>query len=538
MAIDIPFNLCLLATDKSTLYGLLPVQSMNIYYINDEFHPQGLYSSQIFGDIGSPARQIRHSYIDMRIEVMHPKVFMELTRLKNLYRGIMDGSAYAIWDTKINDFVKSDIIDGQTGYSFFMEHFHDVLFASNESDIRELRINFLNKVHEKCMYQYLIVIPAGLRDIEINEDKRVVEDEINALYRKAIRISNTISIHGSNNNSVLNTVRWNLQNTFNEIYLYIESILSGKKGFLLSKWAARNIHGGTRNVITAMDPAPKVLGTSDAITINDSSCGLHQYLKGTSELSIYNIKHGPMENIINNITNSINVVDKHTLRLKQIYPSLFIKDTWGSEQGIEKLLSGFEKLEARHKPIIIDGDYAALIYKDSNYFRVFYDIDDLPSNLSKHNVTPLTWGEMFYISVYEQSKKVACYITRYPITGTGSIYPSFIYLQTTVKTNNLQRLDDNWKPVEHEDNAIKMPITGEPWIDSMSVHSSKTEGLGADFDGDKCSLTIVTSKEAVKEAVDYLNSKEAYINTSEGLRYGINNHVITLVLNSFTRGLQ
>ena len=51
------------------------------------------------------------------------------------------------------------------------------------------------------------------------------------------------------------------------------------------------------------------------------------------------------------------------------------------------------------------------------------------------------------------------------------------------------------------------------------------------------SLTIVNSKEALAEARAYMNSKEAYIDTSGHLRYGINNFIVTLVLYNFTRGL-
>ena len=209
--------------------GTFPVESQEIYGQGQNFNTQGLYSIEIFGNLGTPQRQRQFAYIDTRTEVMHPKIFLELSRLKGLYKNICNGTAYAIWDDNKKDFIKSDIIDGQTGYSFFMSHFHDILYESNESDIRGLRIDLLEKHHEKCMYRYIIVIPAGLRDIEMGEDKRVVEDDINNLYRKLIRASNTISIYSKgDNNPALDTVRSNIQNTFNEIYEYIESIVSGK----------------------------------------------------------------------------------------------------------------------------------------------------------------------------------------------------------------------------------------------------------------------------------------------------------------------
>ena len=483
---NLPFNIYLMPNDRGQVAALLPVQSLDIYTTGGGFHPQGLYSDVIFGTLGSDIRQNKLSYIDIRTEIMHPKVFLELSKLKGLYKGIMSGSMHAIWDPEVKDFIKSNILDGKTGYSFFMSHFNEIVFSTNESTIRDLRIQLLDKSADKCMYRYIIVIPAGLRDIEMTEENRVVEDEINPLYRKLIRAANTLSVYtGKFNDPIHDTSRWTLQNAFNEIYTHIESILTGKKGFLLSKWGARNIHGGTRNVITAMDPAPKVLGSEEAITINDSACGLHQYLKGTGALSIYNVKTGPMMNIIENLPNDIVVIDKKTLKAKTISPSSFIKEKWGTDSGIEDLINGYEKLDARHKPILIDGEYAALIYRDDHYFKVFYDIDELPRDKSRSNVHPITWTEMFYISTYLTSKKVAAYVTRYPILTMGSIYPSFIVLKTTTRSQSLQRLDSMWKPVENENKAINMPITGEPFFESLQVHTSHYNGLGADNDGDK-----------------------------------------------------
>lgn len=479
---DVPFNVSLLSTDKSAITGLFPVQSLDIFSTGTEFSVQGLYSPITFGEVGTKDRQNKFGFIDMRTEIMHPKVFLELTRLKGLYEGIASGAAYAIWDDKIKDFVKSDIIDGKTGYGFLMEHFNDIIHSENDSDIRDLRIKLLKKVHDKCMYRYLQVLPAGLRDLEIDSSGRPSEDEINNLYRKVLRAANAISIYSNKpNDPILNTVRWNLQKAFNDIYSHIESLISGKKGFLLGKFASRNIHGSTRNVITAADPGGAILGSKEAVTINDTICGLHQYLKGSVELSIYNIRNGPMMPVLAFLPTTAYVTDAKTLKRKQITPSNFLIDNWGTEDGIEKLINGYEKLTARHKPIIIDGDYAALLYRDHKHFKVFYDIGELPKEFSKTNVKPITWTEMFYISVYKQSKKVVANCCRYPIATKGSTYISNIYLNSTIKSESLVELDDNWKS-NNNDPFSTFPIQGQPFVDSMSIHIAKTGETGADFD--------------------------------------------------------
>lgn len=51
------------------------------------------------------------------------------------------------------------------------------------------------------------------------------------------------------------------------------------------------------------------------------------------------------------------------------------------------------------------------------------------------------------------------------------------------------------------------------------------------------SLTALVSDEAKAEVTKYLNSKHAYYNPDGTLKYGVNNHIVKLVLYSFTRGL-
>lgn len=536
-----PLNTVFLSPSRERLSGLLPVLVTDIYGSGGEFHPQGLYSTELFGALGSLTRMTKHSFIDIRTTVMHPKLFNELTRIKGLYKGIMSGSMYAVFDPDIQDFVKSDIIDGDTGYAFFMEHFTKIKFTYNDSIAREERIKLALEYKDKCMYRFIVVIPAGLRDISTNEENRVVEDSINALYRKLIRQANTVNFHtGEENNAVLNTVRWNLQHTFNDIYEYIESILSGKKGMLLSKWASRTIHSGTRNVITAMDVVPKIIGAPDAISINDTAVGLHQFMKAEPEISIYSIRNGPIKEQLSTLPATIGVVDPKTLQRKYIQASGQTLDKWGSEVGIEKLITGYAKIDARHKPIMIDGNYIGLIYRDGKSFRTFWDITELPEGFDKKYVRPITWTEVFYLSVYERAKELTAKNTRYPISTTGSIYPSFIYLQTTVKTEPLQPLDEEWKPDPDKKVANVMPITGAPFYDSMSIHAAHmppTE-LNADLDGDVMSFIAMATEESVQETANFLYSKEAYLSADGNLRYGVNNTLSEMVLHNLTSGLE
>ena len=535
----LPFNISILSNAKSRIAGLLPIQVVDIHDSDGgDFHPQGLFSSQVFGKVGEHIRQARHGYIDMRSTVMHPKIYLELTRLKAMYRGIMSGSTYATWNAKLKDFERSDALDGETGYGFFMTHFHEIKFIANSSDVRDLRIKLLNKERESCMTRYLIVLPAGLRDYEMGEDGNPTEDDINGLYRKILHISNTIAVRSTNpNDSMLDVARWNLQRVFNEIYEYIETIISGKKGFILDKWSSRKVHNATRNVITANDPSPEVLGDVHAPGINDSILGLHQYMKATVELTIHGVRTGMMSPILDALPGDIPVIDPKTLKTVTITASPMTREKWGTDEAIEKLINGYVKLKFRHRPVMIDGYYVALIYRDEKSFKILHDISELPEGYDKSLVRPVTWTELFYLSVYKTVSKTICYNTRYPIVGDGSIYPSSTKLLTTSKVVSLVALDHDWTPMGDEYTASVMPIMDEPFFDSAMVHVSRLGGLQGDHDGDVMSFTIVYSTEAVKEGKDYLMSVEQFLTPTGTLRLGVQSHISKLVLHNFTRSL-
>ena len=227
-----PFNIDLLSNSSITSLGTLPVTTMDIFDVNGNHHPRGLYSNEIFGMKGTNDRQRKESYIDIKVTVLHPKFAIELFYLKVLYRGIMNGTKYAVWDNEIKDFIKSDILNGETGYSFFIKHLKDIKFKRNGSLIRDLRVDYITKYLSKALYDKILVIPAGIRDIEMNSEGNTSEDDINTIYRAIIRSSNIVPIINEVKDvSSLDIMRWKLQSSVIDLYLYIEKLLSSKSFF-------------------------------------------------------------------------------------------------------------------------------------------------------------------------------------------------------------------------------------------------------------------------------------------------------------------
>ncbi len=496
---------------------LKPVTVLDIYTNNTEsFHPNGLFSIEIFGRVGSDDRDKRFSFIDLKTDIFHPLYYKELVRLKRLYGEIITGTTYAIFDNKEKDFVPANEITGKTGYSFFLENWKKVVFKDTGSQIRRERINFLTKYRDVATTQYILVLPAGLRDLEIGSDGRTQEGEVNAFYRKLIGISNSIITKGLRDQELLNTARCAAQGAFNNIYAYFNRLISGKHGFIMGLWAARNIEHGTRSVITGVSASNAALGNSSNIGTNSTVVGIFQLMKAIKPVVIHALLTGYISQVFVENSTLAHLVDKKTFKRSNIQLDSLTIDKWMTSPGLAKQIDYFEDRSLRAKPIIVKDHYLGLVYKDDKYFKLFGDIDELPDGFDKANVKPITYIELFYLSYFDKWNNTPGFVTRYPITGTGSIYPSIAYLKTTETTYDLEELGEDWQPTGRR--AISYPNLINPtYVDSIGTAQSRIGGLGADFDGDTASFNAVYTKDAVKEINDYLNSPAAYLSSKDGL---------------------
>ena len=191
--VAIPFNITLLNLTPEYLKMLSPITDLSIFDSNkDTYSSQGLFSNEIFGEVGTELRNKRFAYIDIKLPVLHPIVYKALTQARKMYIDIISGSQYATFSYKDNDFIKSDPIEGETGYHFFFKHYPQLLLQDTGSDRRRQTIELLNKFRDRAIIDKIIVLPAGLRDVEF-EDNRPTYDEINNYYKRLISLSNNIS---------------------------------------------------------------------------------------------------------------------------------------------------------------------------------------------------------------------------------------------------------------------------------------------------------------------------------------------------------
>ncbi|QMP24094.1 hypothetical protein [Proteus phage 10] len=535
----LPFRIKI--TDSRTIpWALLrPVTSLDIYDgLTTELNDEGLYSIPIFGRVGSTERDDRFSYIHVKSSIFHPDIFRALSALKQIYAGIMAGTVYAKWDDVEKDFIKSSSIDGETGFSFFTKHWKDIVFKDTGSPARADKIKLVEMYKDSAMYRNVLVAPAGIRDIQIDEKGRTIEHEINSLYRKLLSAANTISDNTEAADSEMyDNARWNLQSRFNEIFTMYADMLEGKKGILQQKWGSRRIFNGTRNVITAAQVGTGVLGSMTSPHLNDTQIGLYQLMRGALPLTIHLLMNGWLSSVFAHGTVA-KLIDRKTLKSVDTEVDIETVTKWTTAEGLEKLINGFSQQQIRNKPITVNGNYLGLVYADDKYFKVFGDIDELPEQFDKRDVHPMTYTELFYLAGYQRWNTLYMLVTRYPITGMGSVYQTKACVQTTIVSSVKQELDYDWQPIP-DAYALVFPKHERDvdFSDTLSVHPSRLGLLGGDYDGDTMSATVLLSEDALEECRRTLAEKETYINSRGEFLIDVTNDTVDFVLKALTSGV-
>jgi hypothetical protein len=484
-----PFNFKILDTRGDRIPSLLkPSSVIDIFDgISNDFHDHGLFSVPTFGRVGSDARDQKFSYIDIKLKIFHPKLFFILKQLKGLYVGILQGKTFARWDDKEKEFIKCEEEEGSTGFSFFLKHWEKIDFNRTASLRRDDKIALIEKYKDVALTDKVLVLPAGLRDIEVTDNGTVKYDEINNIYMRIIAISNTvIKVNAEDWEVLFDNQAWSLQQAFNEAFTYFNNILSGKNGFWQEKYASRRIFNGTRNVISSMDPSVTKLGAPNQPRYTDTMIGMYQLAYAVLPKTIHYLQTGFLSKVFSSPEiDVVPLVNKRTLKREMVKVTSDNIDRWGTTEGLVKILNSFSKPGNRNKPIIVEGYYLGLIYKGpDNTFKIFNDIDELPENFDKKYVEPLTLMQLIYLSGYRYWNDTVAVVVRYPITGIDSIFPVTTYVKTTVKSEARIELSDNWElPLEaakDEYTALEFPTNTELFHDSLTPHHSRLAGAGGD----------------------------------------------------------
>jgi len=529
-----PLDISLLVITNKILSALSEISSADIYEINTtEFKKDGLFSNDIFGMPGSKERIKNFAYIDLYVKVLHPRIYKELVKLSSFYGKILQGKAYAVFDEKEKDFVLSTEAEGKTGFNFFIKHLPDIKFKQTNSESRKFKIEFIKKypINEILIDKYL-VLPAGLRDYSITESGKPLEHEINALYRTVLRVATSAKQFrdDTSSNDYINSVRLRVQKAINEVYEYIEELLNGKGGYIQDKWTKRTVTYGTRNVITASPKVVTDLKDKNKPRATNIEVGVLQTAKGILPATIFLLRTNFLFDIFDPESTKARLINPKTLKRELVDISEKARSSWVSDDGLENTITKLKQPEIALSEIKIDNKYLLLIEEKGDAIRVIDDIYKYPG-IDKDNLRPITYIELVYLALFNHMKEHPAYVTRYPITGLGSINIVEPYLKSTI--------DSTRKEVYLR--GASEPIIAEEYPDLTSqVYTGLGLGtiflapMGADFDGDKVSLSFLLEKESVDELQDYINTKKYFLSPEGELIFSVSTNVNEIVMKDFT----
>lgn len=481
--VQTPFNLKLLTPTQDRLVRVPRITSTETYDgAKTKLHDQGLFSPVLFSGLGTEARDYTFGYIKLNTKIMHPLVCDWLKKIKRLHENIWNGTAYAIFDEKLGEFIETDIESGQTGYHFFTSHLDKMKFKKNKSIKRGVVVDNLEKYRGQYFLENHLILPAGLRDLQEEQSGKITEDEINEYYRTLIRLSNSLESLPKKDSPEYDQIRRNMQYTANQIYDYIKGLLSGKKGFLLGKWGSRKIHLASRNVASIQDASAVMLGDPRAATIDTAHIGIYQAMASSKPVVTSQIRQfPPIQHAFPSTTGFAILIDPVSLKSKQVKLDDEDIQRWTTIEGIEKIIKQFEKPTFRHIPAMINGHYIGLIYRDDKKYQLLNDIDELPEGWDKKKVFPLTYLDIFYLAIHKKFRNVNVQITRYPVTGDGSIFLADMYLKTTTVGLRLKEYIDGEKTGEE---VLEYPdYSNLVYLQTTSVSATKVAAAGLDFDG-------------------------------------------------------
>ena len=541
-----PFNISVLDIDEYIKkFSLLEVTSTFIYENStNALHKEGLYSEKIFGELGDKRRKYKAGYINLNTKIFNPIIYRSLISISNLYEDIISGKRYAIFDKTEKDFIiaKMDEEGADTGITFFKKHFSKLEIKETSSIKRNNKIQIFKKYKKNIYTDKLFVLPAGLRELEIGDDSNVKENEIANIYKNIINYALGLELVEDGDELYDNT-RYQIQKKVDDIYKYIENIISGKHGLLSKGLSSRSIKYGTRNVITSS--SYDVLSPNDPqfLKPDETFLGTYQTAKGLLPATIHALKTIFFEQIFDGSTETIQVItDKYEtihddITMEEIYDFIDVNKI---EDNVNKL----KNAEVRYDPIFVNNTegkkrYLYMVYDLTDKIYIITNLDELKDSLEENNqkydenkLRFLSWIEMLYMATYAASKNRHVLITRYPVIQDESSYPSKIHLKSTIKGRVVDVLfiGNNKKF-----NLNQYPIMGLPFHDTISPHLSKIGGLGADFDGDTASANYVLSKDANDEIKIYLESKRSIVNQEGHWVTGQSTDIIDMTISNISR---
>ena len=449
------------------------------FYIGPDGTPadDGLFSTSIFGKMGSEERKHKFGYFDLRRKFFHPLVYNVIYNMFRALPAIIAGEKFCRLDAGGNIIVSAEPKDGyETGLDFFVRNWSKIRWTKVGEDnaSREKKENLLGMLGPKEVFvEKFLAIPAFYRDVNFqtatSTGQKITVDGLNALYIKLLSATTSETITFTN----AFLTQSNVQRTLNEIYSELTKKVSGKTGVIRQSVMGKSVDYSTIAVLScprmeAIDPRSQQVGFNEMgiplplcmtlfypFVLKHLEDVFHEYEHNYS-IVIDGDKRFDIERIVHkSITTEV---------LKSIVDG-FIKDKTRGMRTRSFWIEGFDGKETKLEKVFRG--------------RVFPD-------------RPYTLTDLFFEICADVVQNKHVIATRYPVTGPESVITCRVKLLTTEKTIDVSmpyeqgglnlKFGRNYPyfPTDGKGNVLPDKIR---WIDTAVPNVSFLKGLGGDFDG-------------------------------------------------------
>ena len=488
----------------------------------------GLLSNEIFG-ITKDDRTTIFAYIDLAGEYfLHPLAYKIWSRLDSNVKLCVYEMDTFVYDPEKGK-LKSDP-KGETGLKFLMKLIKTVDFKKTGSSKREVKINFLEKYREKLFMKDVVVIPAGMRDVNTEADGKVGVGEINKLYNAIVRDAKALQESDDYGLSLNGTLRGRIQDNIVKIYNWFifgrdpltgadaqASGLSRKLGLIRRAGMKKSFDWGSRLVICTQNLRKEKLSDLD-VDLDSIGLPLAAVCANLFPYMLYWIR-----NWFSNRLSDVQTLTVYNTKTKKLEQTKI--DSWQtvySDERIKKEIGRFmHGMSNRFVPIeapIINPTNGTNYYLQFKGYNVPNEdiakklINDQMSKESFHlNSRPLTWCDLIYMAAMEVTKDKMTLITRFPMDSYYNQFPAKIKVISTIETEPILVWNTFYKKYPKITLADINQNSSNHFVDVALPNNVRLGSIGGDFDGDTVSSKVPYSIEANDELYKAINAKIHYI---------------------------
>ncbi len=219
------------------------------------FHPQGLFSEEIFGMEGSPEVKEAMSWIDLNCQAIHPGIYDILSkRIERKINLVLSGES----SFEMNEQGELEEQDegSISGFSDFSKNINQIKFRkTGDGGERDRIVDMIHSNIESELFftDKLLVISPGNRPVSVGEDQRdVMVDELNEIYQRVIILSNQIKgVSGT----MFDIMSFKMQLILKDLFDFVKTKVAKKHGIIRNLMLGKRVDFSARAVIT---PNPKL----------------------------------------------------------------------------------------------------------------------------------------------------------------------------------------------------------------------------------------------------------------------------------------